>query len=235
MRRALFAMTVGAFACGSALAAQPELGGPMKHLLVFMPASEIIIDFESGLPDEVMTMQPARDDLTGAASTLNGLTHNAQYGWLAGGFISLPPGRFIWIEATDMTDGLEIYEQNTFAPIFGTDGSSSIWQWSGAMTHNWAAASEDGYYQAIFRTYVADASGAADPAFAPGLVRVQWVSGDAPVCPEDLTGDGVVGAADLAELLGQWLDTATLADLSGDFVVGAPDLANLLGSWGVCE
>ncbi|MDZ4830171.1 MAG: hypothetical protein SGJ09_08255 [Phycisphaerae bacterium] len=47
--------------------------------------------------------------------------------------------------------------------------------------------------------------------------------------PADLDCDGVVGAKDLAILLGAWGTAA--ADLDGDGVTGSPDLAILLGSW----
>ena len=52
------------------------------------------------------------------------------------------------------------------------------------------------------------------------------------ICPSDLDGDGIVGASDLAILLGAW-GTAN-ADLDGDSMTGASDLAILLGSWGSC-
>jgi hypothetical protein len=58
-------------------------------------------------------------------------------------------------------------------------------------------------------------------------------------CPGDLTMDGIVEAADLAVLLGQWgQDCVTtyscecIADLDGVAPVGANDLAILLGAWG---
>ncbi len=54
-------------------------------------------------------------------------------------------------------------------------------------------------------------------------------------CPADLNGDGSVGAADLAELLGAWdTDPGGPPDLDGDGDVGAADLAQLLGAWGPC-
>jgi hypothetical protein len=49
--------------------------------------------------------------------------------------------------------------------------------------------------------------------------------------PADLDGDGAVGAADLAILLGQWGGPGS-GDLDGDGSVGAADLAVLLGAWG---
>lgn len=58
-----------------------------------------------------------------------------------------------------------------------------------------------------------------------------------PPCPADFTGDGMVGAADLSQLLGSWGPVANppaAADLNGDGVVNAGDLGLLLGSWGPC-
>ncbi|MFO0826845.1 MAG: hypothetical protein U0572_01740 [Phycisphaerales bacterium] len=49
--------------------------------------------------------------------------------------------------------------------------------------------------------------------------------------PEDLDGDGSVGASDLGILLGAW-GTSGPGDLDGDGVVGATDLGLLLGAWG---
>ncbi|MFO0826781.1 MAG: peptidoglycan DD-metalloendopeptidase family protein [Phycisphaerales bacterium] len=48
--------------------------------------------------------------------------------------------------------------------------------------------------------------------------------------PADLNGDGTVGAADLAILLGAW-GSAGPGDLTGDGVVDGLDLAVLLGAW----
>lgn len=49
--------------------------------------------------------------------------------------------------------------------------------------------------------------------------------------PFDLTGDGVVGAADLATLLGAWGTAELAADLDGNGAVEGADLALLLGAW----
>lgn len=51
--------------------------------------------------------------------------------------------------------------------------------------------------------------------------------------PGDLDGDGIVGAADLAILLGSWGAAGGAADLDGDGSVGASDLALLLGAWSI--
>ncbi len=54
-------------------------------------------------------------------------------------------------------------------------------------------------------------------------------------CPWNLNGDGFVGAADLALLLGSWgVNPGSPADFNMDGFVGAADLAQLLGAWGPC-
>jgi hypothetical protein len=47
----------------------------------------------------------------------------------------------------------------------------------------------------------------------------------------DLTGDGQVNGADLANRLSKWGEGATPADLNADGVVNGADLAELLGRW----
>ncbi|MFO0828966.1 MAG: hypothetical protein U0572_12565 [Phycisphaerales bacterium] len=51
----------------------------------------------------------------------------------------------------------------------------------------------------------------------------------------DLDGDSVVGASDLALVLGAWGAAASDADLNRDGIVDATDLAALLGAWGSCR
>ena len=53
-------------------------------------------------------------------------------------------------------------------------------------------------------------------------------------CLGDLNGDGLVDAADLAILLGEWGQTGPVGDLSFSELVDAEDLAILLGAWGAC-
>ncbi len=58
---------------------------------------------------------------------------------------------------------------------------------------------------------------------------------DTPPCPWDLNGDGNVGSADFAQVLGSWgPNPGAAADFDGDGNVGSGDLAALLGAWGAC-
>jgi hypothetical protein len=81
-----------------------------------------------------------------------------------------------------------------------------------------------------------------DGAINAGSARVWWIADDdgdgipndcgdsGARDPADLDGDGIVGAADLALLLGQWGGSGS-GDLDGDGTVGAGDLATLLAAW----
>ncbi len=59
-------------------------------------------------------------------------------------------------------------------------------------------------------------------------------------CPEDVDGDGAIGAGDLSAVLAAWTECgdprlACAADITGDGVVNASDLGRMLGAWGGCE
>jgi hypothetical protein len=76
------------------------------------------------------------------------------------------------------------------------------------------------------------------PACDRGALWVLFLDGVAApgYCPADFDGNGMVNAADLAQLLGAWgPNPGNPADFNGDDVVDAADLAQLLGSWGDCE
>ncbi len=52
-------------------------------------------------------------------------------------------------------------------------------------------------------------------------------------CPSDLSGDGIVDAADLTIALGAWGGLG--GDINGDGLTDAADLTELLTAWGVCR
>jgi hypothetical protein len=82
--------------------------------------------------------------------------------------------------------------------------------------------------------------GVFDPATAPagtetpgaGVKGCTYETGTP--CPGDFDGDGAVGAADLALLLGNWGGSGN-GDLDGSGAVDAADLSSLLGAWGPCQ
>jgi hypothetical protein len=59
--------------------------------------------------------------------------------------------------------------------------------------------------------------------------------GEAPDCPEDISGDGSVGFADLLAVLNAWGPCPGCPeDISGDGSVGFADLLSVLNAWGPC-
>ncbi len=69
---------------------------------------------------------------------------------------------------------------------------------------------------------------------SPASVSVQTVAPAEPPCLGDFNGDGAIGPADLAALLGNWGTNDIPSDLNQSGEVNAQDLAMLLGSWGGC-
>ena len=57
-----------------------------------------------------------------------------------------------------------------------------------------------------------------------------------PVCPGDVTGNGVVDGVDLAAILGSWGSSGGKfpTDINLDGVVNGADLSYVLSSWGAC-
>lgn len=52
-------------------------------------------------------------------------------------------------------------------------------------------------------------------------------------CPADFNCDGIVDAADLSQMLGNW-GLGGQTDVNADGVTNGADLSVLLGSWGAC-
>jgi hypothetical protein len=69
-----------------------------------------------------------------------------------------------------------------------------------------------------------------DPPYEPGPFGLRYVLTLECTVTADLNGDGVVGPADLAILLGGWGQPGA-TDLDGDGTTGAADLTVLLGAW----
>lgn len=168
----------------------PKMGGEMNHVLVSLYQNTVYVSIER--PEELpLTLFNYGERYDGAARVLDRAGYNSQFGWLASGFISLPPDGGVWVEALAQTPGLRTYSQYEFDPLFGTAGSSPRWEWDGTMTHNWYAAMALGDYTATYSVYVGTADGEPYPGYTPGQVTLAWeyLSGG-------LTGGGAGSAAD---------------------------------------
>ena len=158
---------------GTALANQPHMGGQMEHILVSVFNNQLFATIENP-GDMPLTLQNYGERYNSAASVLDRSGYNAQYGWLANGFFDLPPDANVWIEQTSQTQGLRTYQALTYDPIFGTDNAPNLWQWDGAMTHNWYAAYAVGDYQANYNIFVGTLDGEPYPGYTGAQVHLSW-------------------------------------------------------------
>lgn len=164
-----------------AAASSPTLGGPMSHLLVTLFDNEIYLSFESPSMSTV-TMQDNAGDFVAGASVLNGHGYNGQFGWLANGFISLPPSSGIFVRTLASSPHLRVYEESTFASILGTDASDKVWQWDGTMTHNWYATDTHGVHRARYEVFVGDLAGNPLDGYTSSTIELRFEYG------QDLSG-----------------------------------------------
>lgn len=160
----------------NALASGPTLGGPMSHLLITVFQQQVYVTFESPSMATV-TMQDTGDDFTGPADVLNHTGYNAQFGWLANGFISLPSGAGIYVRTLSASPYLSVYEETSFQAIMGTEGSSDLWRWDGTMTHNWYATDVHGPHHARYEVFVGDSMGNPLAGYQAGFVDLSFVYG----------------------------------------------------------
>ena len=215
-----------ALASGWASGSQPKMGGEMNHVLVSVYQKTVYVSIER--PWEVPhTLYNYDETYDGPASVLNGTGYNAQFGWLANGFINLPGDATMWVEAIEQTDGLRTHEQGTFQPIFGTDGSPLRWEWNGTMTHNWSSAFSTGDYAATYRVYVGYTDGTPYPGYTPGEITLAWTY----PCDADFNADGTVNTLDVIAFLNAYVAADPAADFNGDTVVNSLDFILFLNTW----
>ncbi|MCB9851356.1 MAG: hypothetical protein H6817_11705 [Phycisphaerales bacterium] len=201
--RLFVAAVVGVGAWGApALAADPQLGGAMKHIFVtlYEPTKTLYHFIQDGEDERVM-LYDYGDSYTGGAAVLNGMHYAARYGWLPDGSWSIPSQRGIFVTPVEQSPGLEVYGQDSFAPILGTAGSDPVWSWSTAMVHNWYAVSACGWYEATYKVYVGFTDGTEDTAYTPTFVHLIWQFADgAGDQLGDWDGDGDADLCDFAML-----------------------------------
>ncbi|HYG36939.1 MAG TPA: hypothetical protein VEC99_19260, partial [Clostridia bacterium] len=142
-------------ALGDDVLVRPSRGGgldtnsPMVHVDIFYDyeANQMraILDTNAAMPKLVPLPPGYAFDSRSNYAVLSGKAYNLQYAWNPGGVFTPPPGAAVWIECLNATPGLETYDgpgnkmenpPRTYAPIFGTGGSATKWQWYGRMAHN---------------------------------------------------------------------------------------------------
>ena len=170
----------------------PQMGGPMSHLLVSIFNDQVFLEFESPSMSTV-ELQSSSSSFDGGASVLDGMGFNSQFGWLAEGFISLPPSSGVFVRTLSMSQHLRVYSEFGFDPIMGTEGSELIWQWNGTMTHNWFATEVKGPHAASFEVFVGDQSGNPLDGWISGTIDLNFIYGGDPNDRLGVRGSGLVG------------------------------------------
>jgi len=145
---------------------------PMIHADIFYDygANEMQVTLDTSKATPNLLPLPAGYTFDSRSNyyALNGRAYNFQYAWNPGGMFSPPTGAAVWIECLSASAGLECYDgpgnklispPRTYAPIFGTAGSSNRWQWYGAMAHNSYAVLNptNPVMTALYRIYFGDA------------------------------------------------------------------------------
>jgi len=129
----------------------------MSHLLVSVFEQQVYLSFES--PSMGTVVMQDGEGFGGNASVLNGTGYNAQFGWLANGFVSIPPGSGVFVRRVAGSPWIDVYSESGYEPILGTDGSDALWQWDGTMTHNWFATGVHGMHRVEYEVFVGDSVG----------------------------------------------------------------------------
>ncbi|HNO78813.1 MAG TPA: PEP-CTERM sorting domain-containing protein [Phycisphaerae bacterium] len=171
----------------------------MKHVGVSLDGSNVVV--HADLASSPLDLVNFGESYTAPADVLDGKAYNDQYGWIYEGFDVPGTGDAIWIELESQTAGLETYEggmrmmkaSHTYAPLFGTDGSSDIWRFDRMMTHNWYAAALPGDYSATYRVYVGDeTTGVENLAYTSANVTLTWTNVPEPTSAFLLAGGAIV-------------------------------------------
>lgn len=153
---------------------QASIGGQMKHIFVTFDGTALAAAVgDPTVPTpQLRDLRPMGQDYSGDKSVLNGTAHNGQYGWMAGGFIERPADTAIFVRLLSQTPGLRTYAPDDLTPLFGTDGASDTWQWTGGMIHNWYAVDFDQITapdMPVFASYELYIGHAAGPEYAQAV------------------------------------------------------------------
>lgn len=134
------------------------------HLMVMVPdETPHLTPLEESHPDTHFSVtSPWYDDLD---PETQGMAFNRQYGFVMDGASDLLPlGMAVWIRRLSSNHGLEVYQyrnmsdtEQTWEPMFGTSGSSEVFEWNMKMFHPaFVVPRNSGAKSAEFEAYVVD-------------------------------------------------------------------------------
>jgi len=158
----------------------------MKHANVSLVNSTLSIHVNDPPPSPVTMMTGFGVDYTpDKFNVLEDVYFNAQHGWLPEGIYSPPAGAGIWIKRVAATQpvgsAFHVYEGGngtegmaawTMNEIYDHDGF--LWQWDGAMQHDYFTADRTGDYSMTFEVFVGDSSAAPLTGYPPETTTFQF-------------------------------------------------------------
>ncbi len=175
----------------------------MKHANVALSGTVVSVNINTPPPSPVTMISGHGTDYTPSKfDVLENVYFNAQHGWLPDGFFNtLPAGDSIWIKRTAATqpagsifkvyDGGNVITETmndwSMNEVYAVNGD--IWQWDGAMQHDYFTADLAGNYSMSFDIYVGDATGVANAGFTPASTTFNFtVVPEPPTCALALLG-----------------------------------------------
>jgi hypothetical protein len=158
----------------------------MKHANISLTDMTLAARIADPPPTPVTMMSGFGVDYTPAKfDVLENVYFNAQHGWLPEGIFSPPAGGSIWIKRTAATqpagsafhvyeggNGMEGMAAWTMNRIYDHDGY--IWQWDGAMQHDYFTADRTGNYSMSFEVFVGDSTGTPLDGYTPATATFQF-------------------------------------------------------------
>ncbi|MFN0067802.1 MAG: hypothetical protein ACKVYV_09220 [Limisphaerales bacterium] len=148
-----------------------------------------------------------------------GWAFNRQYGFVVGGDSDpLPAGSAIWIRQISATPGLQVFRYRpagpaTWAPMFGSDGSTNVFEWSLTMFHPaYACPPDGGPHEAAYEAFLVNpATGEPVAGVVPAAFTLKWTVAGQATGPELAIAHKVAltWAADGTNHVVQWSPAAT--------------------------
>ncbi len=193
MYHKIFLFSLGSLCALTSQAAELNSVGqmmPMIHINIDFNSfnDELSVHVDSGVPQmQPLSVASPGDSFNPAApwyTTLDpsqeGLAWTRRYGFVATNDPA-PEGLSFWVDLDVTTMGLEAYftrtEPDMFTPIFGTDGSSTLWEFPNTMIHPvFAGDPTVASYVLTGTIYVGDSEGVAAAGYNSAAFTLNFTS-----------------------------------------------------------
>jgi hypothetical protein len=184
---------LAAFAASAAVLSTVPMQGAMVHVGIAYnaaagelqahkdPITPVLVPLDVSNPAD--SFNPADPWFGDLDPSQQGLAFNRQYGFVMDGTSDpLPANASVWIRFVSASAGLRActYRASpaTWSPMFGTDGSSPVLEWSLMMFHPaFTVPPVEGLHSASFEAFLVNlTTGQAVPGVAPAEFVLDWIS-----------------------------------------------------------